>query len=157
LARPRAVTGMRCLVCLVLAAAAAQPVRAQNFVQPEARLDVVGPGHYVLQPGVGLTAGLGYYARLTAIAGYAPAVETRMLGDHWRADVITRVVLDPFREARWGLSFGGGLSVRRQTYLAAVVDLEGPATAGWLPAVEIGVSGGWRAGVVLRRAVRQRR
>jgi len=140
-----------------LAAATARPAGAQRFMQPEARVDVLGPGRYAWQPGVGLTAGLGYYARLTAIAGYAPSPDARMLDDHWRGDAIVRVVLDPFREERWGLSFGGGLSVRRQTYLAAVVDLEGPSTVGWLPAVEIGVSGGLRAGVVLRRAVKQRR
>ena len=125
--------------------------------QPELRVDVLGPPPYSVQPGAGYTIALGYYARVGAVGGYAPRAETRLLADHWRADLITRVTLDPFRESRWGFSVGGGLSFRRQTYLVGLVELEGPQIGELMPALQLGVSGGVRAGFILRRAVKGRR
>lgn len=136
--------------------AAAGALNAQTL-QPELRLDVMGPRPYTVEPGIGLTAALGYYVRLGAVAGYALPVESSTR-NRWRGDMIGRVTLDPFRQQRWALSLGGGLSFRRSTtYLAAILDLEGPELRGLLPAFQIGVSGGVRAGVILRRAVRGRR
>ena len=120
-------------------------------------MDLLGPPPAVWQVGVGATARLGYYARLTGIAAYAPQADPRFLGDRWRADVLARLLLDPFRQQRWALSIGGGLSIRRTTYLAAIVDLEGPPVGGLMPALQVGVSGGMRAGLVFRRAMRGRR
>jgi hypothetical protein len=77
--------------------------------------------------------------------------------DEWRGDLLARFLFDPFREERWGVSVGGGLSIRRRTYIALVADVEAPETHGVLPALQVGVSGGWRAGLLLRRAVRARR
>ena len=67
------------------------------------------------------------------------------------------MTLDPFRQDAWGLSFGGGLSVRERAYLAVIAEVEGREVAGWLPALQLGVAGGFRAGVVVRRAVPGRR
>jgi hypothetical protein len=117
----------------------------------------MGPEPYSVQPGVGGVVALGYYARFSADVGYAMRSDAKLIGDRWRADLLGRFTLDPFRQQRWGLSIGGGLSFRRQTYLAAVVDLEGPEWAGLLPALQVGVSGGWRAGLVLRRAIKGKR
>jgi hypothetical protein len=133
----------------------ARSVAAQR-IQPEARVDVLGP-RASFQPGAGITAALGTYARIGANVGYAVESDRRFAEDHWRGDVIARVTLDPFRQQRWGFSAGAGLSVQRRTYLAVVVDLEGPAVAGMLPALQVGLSGGVRGGVVLRRAVTGRR
>ncbi len=80
-----------------------------------------------------------------------------------RADVIGRFALDPFRERRWGLSAGGGLSVRydqasvdrRQRWralVAIVLDLEGPRAGSIAPALQLGLGGGLRGGVILRGA-----
>jgi hypothetical protein len=106
---------------------------------------------------VGGVVALGYYARFSADVGYAMRSDAKLIEDRWRADLLGRFTLDPFRQQRWGFSIGGGLSFRRQTYLAAVVDLEGPEWAGLLPALQVGVSGGWRAGLVLRRAIKGKR
>lgn len=127
-------------------------------LQPEVRLDVVGPAPASLEPGVGVNARLGNYVRTGVAIGYdARGVEHRA-GERWRFDAIARVALDPFREQRWGFSFGGGVSHRGSiTYLAALMELEGPEMLGMLPALQAGVSGGLRAGLILRRAIRGRR
>lgn len=146
----------RALVAVAVALQCASALPAQR-IQPELRLDVLGPRPYSVQPGVGAIVPLGSYARVSANAGYALEPHANSIGDRWRADLLARVTLDPFRQQRWGLSVGGGLSIRRHTYVAAIVDLEGPAMHGMLPALQLGVSGGVRAGVMLRRAVAGRR
>ncbi|HJQ18818.1 MAG TPA: hypothetical protein VJ867_00625 [Gemmatimonadaceae bacterium] len=148
---------MQCATSLLLMLTLATAATAQNVVQPEVRLDAVGPRVYSVQPGVGLNAALGYYARLSGVAGYAPDADARFLGDHWRADVIARMLLDPFREQRWALSVGGGVSIRRRSYLTMILDLEGPPLSGMLPAIQVGLGGGVRGAFVLRRAVAGRR
>ncbi len=74
-----------------------------------------------------------------------------------RADVIARFLLDPFQQARWGLSAGGGVSLlvragdRVRPVLAVVADLERRRTTpGIAPAFQIGVGGGLRVGAALR-------
>lgn len=80
--------------------------------------------------------------------------ETRASG---RADVIARFLLDPFREVPVGLSVGGGVSVpyvsgdaHVRPFLTAVVDVEGRMRRSITPAIQIGLGGGTRIGVVLR-------
>ena len=130
---------------------------AQTRVQPELRLDVLGPPPYTAQAGIGATLPLGYYARVTGVAGYALQRDTNAIADRWRGELLARFVLDPFRQHRWGMSLGGGLSIRRRTYIAALVEVESPEVGGWMTAVQLGVSGGLRAGLVMRRAVKGRR
>jgi hypothetical protein len=125
--------------------------------QPEIRVDVLGPAPYSVQPGLGAIVPLGYYVRVSADVGYAPRSSASLIEEHWRADLFTRVTLDPFRQQRWALSIGGGLSVRRHTYLAAIADVEGPEMHGVLPAFQLGLCGGVRAAVIFRGAVMDRR
>jgi hypothetical protein len=141
------------LMALVISASAG----AQTHPWPELRADVIGPRPYSVQPGAGATIALGTYARLSAVAGYAIRADSTYIADRWRADLLGRFLFDPFRQRRWALSVGGGVSVRRRAYLAAIVELEGPVVSGWSPAVQAGVSGGLRGGFVLRRAVQGRR
>lgn len=141
-------------LALVSSTAAAS---AQTHRQPELRIDVVGPSPFSVQPGIGANVALGHYARISANIGYALTRDTNQIADRWRADLLGRFVLDPFRQQRWGLAVGGGLSIRRRTYIAALLELEGPEVAGWLPALQAGVSGGFRAGLVMRRAIKGRR
>lgn len=155
MARPGTLTRLAAAALLLCAS---RPVTAQSGpLQTEARIDFIGPSPYRWQPGLGLTAFAGVYARFTAAIGYVPQSDSRFVANHWRGDVIARVLLDPFRQERWGLSVGGGLSVRRRTYIAAVIDLEGPPVGGWLPVVQAGMSGGARCGFALRRAISGRR
>jgi hypothetical protein len=146
------------LTCVVILAVVLLGARASaQSLQPELRVDALWPAPVSVLAGVGVTAPLGYYVRLTAAAGYAPRADARLVDDHWRGDVLARFLLDPFRQQRWGASIGAGLSVREKTYLAALIDLEGREWHGLLPALDVGVSGGVRAGLVLRRAVKDRR
>jgi hypothetical protein len=147
--------GLLQLVVAKLAFAAV--ASAQLRPQPEIRLDALGPRPYSVQPGAGMTIAFGNYARASAIVGYAVDADTNQIADRWRADLLGRFLFDPFRQQRWALSLGGGVSVRRRAYLAAVAELEGPDVAGWRPAVHVGVSGGLRGGFVLRRGVAGRR
>ena len=142
---------------LLLCALASSALEAQTHPQPEIRVDVLGPAPYTVQPGAGLTLAFGYYARVSAAAGYAIPRDTNAIADHWRAEVIGRFLVDPFRQHRWGLSIGGGLSVRRRAYIVALVELESPEAGGWMTAVQAGAGGGLRAGLVLRRAIPGRR
>ena len=146
---------MRLAFSLLLAAPlVAQVAGAQQL---ELRGDVLGPHPASVQPGIGLTLFAGYYGRVTADVGYAPVSRADLVADHWRGDVIARFLFDPFREQRWALSLGGGLSFRSRTYIAVIMDLEGPEMRGFLPAFQMGVSGGLRGALVLRRAKPQRR
>lgn len=127
-------------------------------LQPEVRFDVVGPPPVSLEPGVGVTGRLGTYVRSGLAIGYDVRGVDHRAGERWRFDLVARVTLDPFREQRFGFSFGGGVSHRGSTtYLAALFELEGPEILGMLPALQAGVSGGVRGGLVLRRAIRGRR
>ena len=144
----------RALIAIVCAA---PPLQAQ-FLQPELRLDVSGPAPVAIEPGIGLTTPAGTYGRLGIMAGYDVHGAPERAGRRWRGDLIARVTLDPFRQRRWAVSFGGGVSYRgATTYLVALADVEGPEVRGVVPAVQIGASGGIRGAVILRRALRGRR
>jgi len=85
----------------------------------------------------------------------SPSTERRLDG---RLDVLARFLLDPFRQTRYGLSLGGGMSLRAEQgdrvrpVLLVAVDLEGRRSMrGLVPAVQVGLGGGTRIGVVLRR------
>jgi hypothetical protein len=135
----------------------AASLHGQAF-QPEVRLDGFGSRPYSLEPGIGIGIPLGNYVRASVGGGYALPLESSLDGERWRAEALGRFTFDPFRQRRWGLSIGGGVTYRRsRTYLAAIADLEGPAIRGFLPAIQGGVSGGARVGLVLRKAVAGRR
>jgi hypothetical protein len=154
---PFAVGFWRTTVALIAVLVFAIPVSAQNHPQPELRVDVLGPSRYSVQPGLGATFAFGNYARASAVVGYALQADSNQIADRWRADLLGRFLFDPFRQRRWGLSVGGGISVRRSAYIVALLELEGPEASGWLPAMHIGVSGGLRGGLLVRRAIEGRR
>jgi hypothetical protein len=120
--------------------------------QPEVRVDAFWTTQPTWHIGAGLTWRLGNYIRATAIGGRALTE-----GDSYRGELIGRATLDPFRRRRVALSIGGGLGIAHEAYLIAIAELEGPAWKGISPAFQAGVGRGYRAGVVLRRAIRGRR
>lgn len=127
-------------------------------LQSELRVDLLGPKPHSIEPAIGAIAMLGTYVRIGTAVAYALPLENVIPRDRWRVDVLVRGTLDPFRQHRWGLSLGGGVSYRRsRTHLAVLLDLEGPEFARLLPAFQVGMSGGFRAGIGLRRARRGRR
>ena len=154
------------LLLLVSLYALAPPTRAlaqqasrSSFPPLELRVDAIDVrstrfGTY--QAGIGTNLPLGYYVRLE-IDG-AGGITRRDSVDHksGRVDAIARFLLDPFAESDWGLSIGGGLSAMfeenepAREYLVVVVDLEAPRVAGIVPALQVGLGGGLRIGIVAR-------
>ena len=147
------------LVALALVASLAQaqaPVRPQ----PELRVDVIdvrSDRRGTVHAGAGIGLPLGYYARLgVVLAGGVTQRDDATLGSG-RLDLVTRFLFDPFREARWGLSVGGGMTV---SYVAqeewrelvlVLIDVEAPPVRRRLvPAIQLGLGGGARVGVAVR-------
>jgi hypothetical protein len=154
----------------LIALVVAPSLRAQGLPRPrpqaEARVDYIGPNPAVVHAGVGVNVPAGTYLRVSLVgAGGASWDEGRTAGSA-RADVIGRFLFDPFRERRWGLSAGGGLSVRYdqgmgarrwRPLLALVVDLEMPRIGSVAPALQVGLGGGARVGLIIRGADPNRR
>jgi hypothetical protein len=134
------------LLALAPAALAAQ--------QAELRVDAIWTTRPVWHVGAGVTAAAGNYVRVSSLVGYALEGAA---GRRVRGEVIGRLTLDPFRRRSVGFSIGGGLGVARDAYLIAVAELEGGAWRGVTPALQVGVGKGYRAGLVVRRAVTGRR
>ena len=152
------------LALLALGLASAARVGAQQsarsvFPPHELRADVIDPrstDNGTLQAGVGVNIPLGSYARLELDG--AGGVTRRADVDHQsgRGDAIVRFLLDPFAESAWGLSIGGGMSAlfahgaRTRGYLVVVADVEAPRVGAIVPAVQVGLGGGLRVGLVAR-------
>jgi len=117
---------------------------------------IVGRGTTV-QGGLGASVPLGIYVRLGIDAAGGATWRDETTRASGRVDVIGRFLLDPFRETPIGLSFGGGLSVpyadgdaRVRPYFTVVVDVEGRTRGPVTPALQVGLGGGVRVGLVLR-------
>ena len=150
------------LVVLAALAVAPVPLRAQaataSRVEPELRVDVIAGDRSALQVGGGLQVPFGYYVRVGVDGALGQRFDRSAVGVGGRVDVLTRFLLDPFRQSPFGLSAGAGLGARfepgaRATPLLLVaVDVEGRRGArGWVPALQLGLGGGARIGLVLRR------
>ena len=151
----------------VVIAAAASPAAAQQpltpSITPELRVDAIAGDRPAAQLGVGAQIPLGYYVRIgvvgavgAALGNREPEATTERLDG--RLDVLARFLFDPFRQSRYGFSLGGGISLRAEPgevarpLLLVAIDLEGRrARNGLTPAVQLGLGGGVRLGVVLRR------
>ncbi len=154
---------MACAAVAALAAGAPRRLRAQERpptppVQPEFRADLLVRDRPAVDVGGGLIVRAGYYARIAFLAGAGAEWRDQRAGGSAHVDVVSRFLLDPFREVRWGLYGGGGASLRwspgarAQPYLLLVAGVEGPERGGWRPAFEAGLGGGVRVAMVLRRA-----
>jgi hypothetical protein len=119
--------------------------------------------------GGGLSAALGTYVRLDLVAAAGPVlgegsgVSGPSGGLGARVDGIARFLFDPYLQFRRGAYVGAGVSgrfdrgERGRALLVAVIGVEGRRRGGVFPALEVGVGGGVRAGVVLRWAREDRR
>ena len=132
-------------LCVLFAAVA----EAQRF-QPELRFETIGSAYQGVA-GVALHVPMGRYVRL-GIGGTGAAIR--------RADLVARFTFDPYRQMRWGLSAGSGLSYDMETgqlYLAVHGDLEGPRLLDVTPFVSAGLAGGARFALGMRRGFQSRR
>lgn len=151
------------LVLVLLAGARTARAQGPGGFQPELRVDGLAPHPDAAQLGAGLEIPFGWYTRLGLVVAGGAARDSGIVVGSGRADAIVRFLLDPFRESPWGLSLGGGVSVRYEPlrgwreYLAVVAELEGSSRGPILPALQVGIGGGARVGIVLRRAIPLRR
>jgi hypothetical protein len=158
------------LVLASIVLAAGPPLRAQGLPRPharaEVRVDYLGPNPDAVHAGVGLNVPAGTYLRVSLVGAGGASWQEGRTGGSARAEVVGRFTFDPFRERRWGLSAGGGLSLRydesRSTrrwrpLLALVMDFEGPRKGSIVPALQVGLGGGARVGLIIRGADSNRR
>ena len=137
----------------------------QQALQVEGRVDAIVARTAGVEAGLGLSVPSGIYMRTGLVAGIGAGRH----GAEGRTDLISRFSLDPFRQSRWAPYAGAGVSGRYRTkldggshaYLMIFLGVEGPlplgATSGIVPAFELGLGGGARFGVILRRGVNARR
>lgn len=139
------------------------PILGQRVPIPEARLDLLAARATAVQAGAALGLRMGVYLRPTVVVAAGPSWRNDSTRASGRVDVLARFVLDPFRESLVGLYAHGGLTAlydpwdRWRGVLAVAVGAELPARAGSAWAVELGLGGGVRFGLALRRATGGRR
>jgi hypothetical protein len=138
---------------------------AQQRIQSELRVDGIFASSGAVHAGYGVSIPAGVYVR-TGIVG---AIGGSTHGFESRADLLARFSLDPFRQSRWAPYGGAGVSGRfrprsaggSHAYLLTYLGIEGPLAAanrtGWVPAFELGLGGGTRVGIILRRGTAGRR
>lgn len=160
----RIVPGVAVTLVLSLPVMAGAQEPRQRF-QSEGRLDVIAAHTTAVQAGYGLSVLAGTYVRTGLVVGAGAGRN----GFDARTDLITRFSFDPFRQSRWAPYAGGGVSGRfrptadggTNAYLLVFLGLEGPLprgqSSGIVPAFELGLGGGARFGVILRRGITARR
>ncbi len=128
-------------------------------IYEEYRIDAIANRDGAVQAGGGVTIPLGIYVRFAVDGAAGPTWRDGAMLGSGRVDGIARFTLDPFREIPVGISVGGGVSVpyvagdaHVRPLLAAVVDIEGRRRGRFTPALQLGLGGGARIGVVLRNS-----
>ena len=152
------------LRAMAVVAALPAALRAQRTpgISPELRADALVARAASFQAGAGLEIPAGIYVRVGLDAAAGATWRNGATAAIGRVDAIARFLLDPFREVPVGLSVGGGASIpvgapagARSPYLTLVIDIEGRVHHGVAPALQFGLGGGARLGVVLRRSAPQ--
>lgn len=151
--------------------------RAQDagfVIRPELRADLITGRQSAVQLGGGLQIPAGPYARFGIIGAVGGRLRDRpdLYGDpgvagegrlDGRLDLLGRFLLDPYKQSPFGLSVGAGLSLRAEPsdrvrpLLLVAADLEGREMGGgWTPALQVGLGGGARIGLLIRHGGRTR-
>lgn len=150
------------LLSLWASAAGAQGERGRA-PQLELRADAIEGRYDALHIGVGGSVPASTYVRLSIVGAAGPTWRDGEATTGGRVDATARFVVDPLRQNRWtayGVAGAGALYDARGRWRAIILvalGAEGPALGAVVPAVEIGLGGGVRAGVLLRRAMPGRR
>ena len=123
--------------------------------RPDVRAEVVASDHLAVYAGAGFFFPAGTYVRPGVVA--AAGISER--NPSFRLDQVNIFHMDPFRESKWAPYGGGGLSLRHDVksdrtnvHLLAVIGMEGPPHNGTATAFELGLGGGVRASLILRKA-----
>ncbi len=141
------------------ASLAAQEI-APPPVYAEYRADAILTRGFAVEGGAGAVIPAGTYVRVSIDGAAGPTWRDGAAHAGGRVDVLGRFLLDPFREVPYGVSLGGGVSVpyvqgdaHVRPYVTVVLDVEGRRrTSGWTPALQLGLGGGARIGIVLRHS-----
>lgn len=125
--------------------------------QGEGRVDAIVAPATAVHVGAGLSARISSYVRAGVVAGAGIASAGDGSVFDARVDAVGRFLVDPYRQHRRAPYVIGGASgrwsgERWRGYLVVGVGMEGSVVRGMLPALEIGVGGGVRVGVVARAA-----
>lgn len=152
------------LGCALLAVTGARrPARAQQPTTPptipELRVDLITGDRAAVQLGAGIQIPIGYYVRVGLVGAAGVRIDSHEGAGPGssRVDVLARFLIDPFRQSPYGLSLGGGITLRAdggdrvRPALLVAMDAEGRRAGGWTPAVQLGLGGGARIGLVMRR------
>lgn len=137
--------------------------QAGSLVQPEMRTDLLAARTSAVQLAAGAVTPAGEYLRLGGDLGAGVAGGTGGPFFSTRADFYGRFHLDPRGESRWapylvaGGTFRADQRARGRLYALGAVGVEGPVSHPVVPAFELGLGGGVRAGIVLRRGLANRR
>jgi hypothetical protein len=140
-------------------------------VVPELRVDGAFGREDAVTASAGVFVDAGLYTRLGLLAGGGLARIPGIAADDGdqgvapvaRIEALARFHLDPLRQSRRGVYAGGGIGLAlRETQapryaLVALLGVEGAPRGGMAPAVEVGLGGGVRVAVALRRARTARR
>jgi hypothetical protein len=155
---------LACAIAALSVSAARAGAQGPNDPRPapELRADVVAGSEPAVQVGGGVQMPAGYYVRVGLDAAIGLRTDAPPPGGSsgrvdGRVDLLARFLLDPFRQSSYGLSVGGGLGLRAEPndrvrpLLLVAVDVEGRRREnGIVPAVQVGLGGGVRVGVILR-------
>jgi hypothetical protein len=156
------------LIVLALFAAELHAQRAlvpqrRSVVQPAIRADVIIDRDVAAQLAAGIAVAAAYNVRIALDIGAGAVWRDGEMRPAGRGDVLLRWLSDPFRQSHWGLSAGGGVGFKVEDQAAPravaliTLGLEGPARGPFQPGVEVGLGGGVRIGVTLRRSATARR
>jgi hypothetical protein len=144
---------------LIATPALASAQRQLQRWQPEARLDVIAARATAVHFAAGANVITGDYIRLGFLGGGGARRDGDSVRASGRVDVVARFHLDPFRQFKRGFYGGGGGSwlfddgLTPRVRMLLVIGFEGPeARSTLITGAEVGVGGGVRVGVTLRRA-----
>jgi len=142
----------------------AQAAQRLARFRPSVRVDAILGQDAIGQVAGGMAIAAAYNVRVGLDAGIGgvrrPNGGAQAAG---RVDLLARWLSDPFRQSRRALHAGGGIGIlfeqgRAPRPVAIVtLGLEGTSDGPWVPGVEIGLGGGVRAGLTLRRAPARQR
>lgn len=137
--------------------------RGQRGPRLEARVEGTAARDPSVHIGGGANVVLGPYLRGGVVVAGGRTFRDSTSSWSWRADLLTRFVLDPFLEARRGLYGIAGLTAMHAGHskitprLLVGIGIEGSPHGAVIPAFEISLGGGVRASGILRRTRRGRR
>jgi hypothetical protein len=150
-------------LAILISLATSGGAQETRWWQPEVRADAILARTNTYHGAVGVSTPMGNYIRVAMVGGGGVTVAKGESVASGRIDLIGRFLIDPFRQSKRGPYAGAGVSWRAErgetgrAYVVVMLGFEGNPGPRFVPAMELGLGGGTRVGLVLRRSVRDRR